>query len=34
MLLIPLLVRLWKAFKDRNRQADDDGGRPNPAARR
>jgi hypothetical protein len=33
MLLIPLLVRLWKAVKDRNRQAAD-GGRANfPAAR-
>jgi hypothetical protein len=26
MLLIPLLIRLWKAFKDRSRQAGDDGG--------
>jgi len=25
MLLIPLLIRLWKAFKDRSRQAGDSG---------
>jgi hypothetical protein len=33
MLLIPLLVRLWKAFKNRNRQAAD-GDRANPPAGR
>jgi len=33
MLLIPLLVRLWKAFKDRNRQAGDGGRAGFPAGR-
>jgi len=33
MLLIPLLVRLWKAFKDRNRQAGDSGRDTLPAGR-
>lgn len=33
MMLIPLLMRLWKAFKDRNRQAGDRGRDSFPADR-
>jgi hypothetical protein len=33
MLLIPLLIRLWKAFKGRNRQAGDGGRDTFPAGR-
>jgi hypothetical protein len=33
MLLVPLLVRLWKAFKARNRQTADGGRAESPAGR-